>query len=63
ALSSDDVAVLAAFDKTPPAGLTLSFDRAKPGGALETLLRGLLEAFAERRFRSYRHLRALGAPA
>lgn len=28
-----------------------------PGGVLETLLRGRLESFAERAFRSYRHLR------
>jgi DNA repair protein RecO (recombination protein O) len=58
ALTSDDVLVLAAFDKTPPGGLRLPADRAKPGGALDTLLRGLLETFAEHRFRTYRHLRA-----
>jgi hypothetical protein len=29
---------------------------ARPGGALEAVLRGTLEAFAERSFRSYRHL-------
>jgi DNA repair protein RecO (recombination protein O) len=31
---------------------------AVPGGALEAMLRGTLEQFAERRFRGYRHLRA-----
>jgi hypothetical protein len=34
---------------------------ARPGGALEALLLGALQAFAERSFRSYRHLKALGA--
>jgi DNA repair protein RecO (recombination protein O) len=58
AVTADDVAVLSAFDKTPPAGLTVSFERAKSEGALEALLRGSLETFAERRFRTYRHLRA-----
>jgi DNA repair protein RecO (recombination protein O) len=31
---------------------------AEPGGALEALLRGTLESFAERTFRTYRHLQA-----
>lgn len=31
---------------------------ARPGGALESVLRGTLESFAERSFRSYRHLAA-----
>jgi DNA repair protein RecO (recombination protein O) len=35
---------------------------ARPGGALEALLRGTLEAFAERPFRAYRHLRGAAAP-
>jgi hypothetical protein len=36
----------------------------RPGPALELLLRGALEAFAERRFRTYRHFKALdGFPA
>jgi DNA repair protein RecO (recombination protein O) len=29
----------------------------RPGGSLESLLRGTLEQFAERRFRAYRHLK------
>jgi len=33
----------------------------RPGGALDTLLRGTLESFAERSFRSYRHLATLTA--
>ena len=61
ALSADDVALLSAFDKRPPAALAVSPERAKPGGALEALLRGSLETFAERRFRTYRHLRAATA--
>ncbi|MCP3979939.1 MAG: DNA repair protein RecO [bacterium] len=42
----------------PPRELPRASDAARPGGAVETLLRGTLEAFAERRLRSYRHLRA-----
>jgi recombinational DNA repair protein (RecF pathway) len=61
ALTGDDVALLAAFDKTPPSALLVSPERAKPGGALEALLRGSLETFAEHRFRTYRHLRAATA--
>lgn len=34
-----------------------------PGSALELLLLGTLESFAERRFRTYKHLRAASGPA
>jgi DNA repair protein RecO (recombination protein O) len=57
-LGPADLAALAAFDGTAPGALAVPADRARPSGALETLLRGTLEAFAERSFRSYRHLRA-----
>lgn len=58
AFGSDELAALAAIDKHPPHALPLEKDVARPSGALETLLRGSVEAFAERTFRSYRHLRA-----
>ena len=56
ALTAADRAALAAFDRTAPGDLGLEV---RPGGALEALLRGALQAFAERAFRTYRHLRAL----
>jgi len=58
---SADLAAIAAIDKYPPSALDLPQDAARPSGALETLLRGTVEAFAERTFRSYRHLRAATA--
>ena len=61
AFRSDDLAALAAFDKKPPHALGLPDEVARPAGALETLLRGTVEVFAERNFRSYRHLRAATA--
>jgi DNA repair protein RecO (recombination protein O) len=48
-------AALLQFATTPPAELT-PLAAARRGGTLECLLRGALEAFAERPFRSYRHL-------
>jgi recombinational DNA repair protein (RecF pathway) len=59
---SEDLAALFAIDKNPPGALTLKPEVARPSGALETLLRGSVEAFAERTFRSYRHLRAATSP-
>jgi DNA repair protein RecO (recombination protein O) len=56
AFRSGDVAALSAFDTRPPSALDLPKDVARPSGALATLLRGCVEAFAERTFRSYRHL-------
>ena len=56
-----ELEALVAFDKNPPHALDLPEDVARPTGALETLLRGTVETFAERTFRSYRHLRAAGA--
>jgi len=58
ALTRADLALLHAIDKNPPQALGVPFDRARPSGPVETLLRGTLETFAERSFRSYRHLRA-----
>jgi DNA repair protein RecO (recombination protein O) len=56
-----DFAALVAIDRNPPGGLDIPAGSVRPGGALETLLRGTVEAFAERSFRSYRHLRAATA--
>jgi DNA repair protein RecO (recombination protein O) len=42
-----------------PQALPAECPAALPGGALETLLRRTLEAYAERRFGTYRHLHAL----
>jgi len=53
-----DLALLAAIDKHAPGALDTAPDRARPGGAVEALLRGSVETFAERSFRSYRHFRA-----
>ncbi len=58
AFRSDELAALAAIDKNPPHALDFPKEIARPSGPLELLLRGTLEAFAERSFRSYRHLRA-----
>lgn len=44
-----------------PAEMAPFHNGARSGGALDWLLRGSLEAFAERSFRSYRHLRSLTA--
>jgi DNA repair protein RecO len=44
---------------TAPDELPASAGIARPGGRLERLFRGQLETFAERRFRSYRHVRTL----
>ena len=48
--------------RTPPTRLTFDARMAQPGGALEALLKGTLESFVERRFRTYRHLRSLTLP-
>jgi DNA repair protein RecO (recombination protein O) len=44
-----------------PSELCVAARSVRPGGSLEALLRGTLEGFVERRFRSYRHLAALTA--
>ena len=58
ALSDDDRAALVAIDKNPPSAVDLPSRVVRPGGALETLLKGALQHFVERSFRTYRHLRA-----
>ena len=49
---------LAMLDARSPGAIALPGEVVRPGGALEALLRGSLEAFIERRLRTYRHLRA-----
>ena len=62
ALTADEHRVLRAFEANPPASVVAPLPAVRPGGALEALLRGGLEAFAERSFRTYRHLRAATSP-
>jgi DNA repair protein RecO (recombination protein O) len=45
--------------RNPPSGLPECGAAVRPGGVLEALLRGTLESFAERPFRTYRHLSAM----
>lgn len=58
ALRTPELEALAAIDRNPPQALALPREVVRPQGALESFLRGTIEAFAERSFRSYRHLRA-----
>lgn len=57
-LRSDDLAFLAMAARSAPPALGGFARTALPGGALEALLRGGVESFGERRFRTYRHLAA-----
>lgn len=52
---------LDAARRLPPVRMHRHREASQPGGCLEALLRGALEAFAERHFRSYRHLRTMTA--
>lgn len=58
ALRAKDLAALRAIAAHGPADASLPPEVVRPGGPLETLLRGALEGFVERSFRTYRHLRA-----
>lgn len=58
-LRSIDLDFIRKARTTAPVDLDVDPAAALPGGALEVLLRGTLEAFAERRFRCYRHVRAM----
>jgi len=55
-LTSADRAFLAAAALQPPSRMGEHGEAARAGGACEELLRGSLEAFVERRFKTYRHL-------
>jgi len=61
-LTAAELGFLEAARQSAPARLGIGAARvARPGSGLETLLRGALEAFAERPFRAYRHLHDAGA--
>ena len=53
---------LEAARHNPPSRLPEFAGATRPGGVLEALLRGTLESFAERPFRTYRHLGAMVDP-
>lgn len=55
-LGAADREFLEAARNGPPDAVGDLAGRARPGGPLELLLRGTLEGFVERGFRSYRHL-------
>ncbi len=55
---SDDRRFLAQAARCAPEEMPQSAAAAASGSALEYLLRGTLESFAERRFKTYRHFRA-----
>lgn len=57
-LAPDDLAFLRAAVKRSPGKMTSFETVSRPGGALEALLKGSLEAFVEKRLRTYRHLAA-----
>jgi DNA repair protein RecO (recombination protein O) len=62
-LRAADRELLALMRTRRPAELGGAHEAARPGGALEALLRGTVEAFAERTFRCYRHVRAMSRHA
>jgi len=53
---------LEAVRRRAPADMPEDSAVARPGGAVERLLRGTLESFAEKRFRAYRHFNAVDLP-
>jgi hypothetical protein len=57
-LTPDQINFMERSQRSLPTELAAFAAAARPGGALEALLRGTLESFAERSFRTYRHLRA-----
>ena len=59
-LNGAEFEFLEALRRTAPGKLTVKAPRT--GGALELLLRGSLEAFCERRFRTYRHFKSASLP-
>lgn len=62
-LSADERTFLALAAARPPRDLIVDPRVAKPGRALDGWLRGALESFVERRFRTYRHLDAATSAA
>ncbi|MDX1389028.1 MAG: DNA repair protein RecO [Acidobacteriota bacterium] len=55
-MAASDFVFLETVAKQPPTRIEAERSAVMPGGALELLLRGTLEAYVERRFRTYRHL-------
>jgi DNA repair protein RecO (recombination protein O) len=58
ALGRRERAFLDRARRSAPGDMSPDGTAVRPGGALEALLRGALESYAERRFRAYRHLAA-----
>jgi DNA repair protein RecO (recombination protein O) len=56
-LGAPEFAFLDDVRRTPPSQVNARPRTVGPGSPLESLLRGTLESFVERRFRTYRHLR------
>jgi DNA repair protein RecO (recombination protein O) len=56
-LSADDRDFIERARSKPPSEMGGRSAAARPGGALEALLRGTLEGFAERSFKAYRHMK------
>jgi DNA repair protein RecO (recombination protein O) len=59
-LNAQEAAWIDHLLRRQPKALPPSGEIAKPGGRLGSLFQRLLESFTERRFRSYRHVRAIG---
>lgn len=59
-LGAAEIAFLDEARRKPPSRVDGRPRTVGPGSPLESLLRGTLESFVERRFRTYRHLRAAG---
>ena len=62
-ITADDRAFLDIYCRKGTTELPATAGAARPGGAVEALLRGALEEFAERPFRSYRYLSAIIRPS
>jgi DNA repair protein RecO (recombination protein O) len=58
-LRRSDISFLENARHNPPGKIDQAAGPRKPGSALERLLRGRLEAFAELKFRTYRHLQSI----
>jgi recombinational DNA repair protein (RecF pathway) len=60
-LAARDREFLDSVRRRPPSEMPANAGQARTSGAVETLLRGTLEAYAERSFRAYRHFRTAEA--
>jgi DNA repair protein RecO (recombination protein O) len=56
-IAATEIEFLDAARRLPPAAVEARPTTVSAGSSLESLLRGTLESFVERRFRTYRHLR------